>query len=167
MPGASRQPRIAMEIIIESAALYSLSALVFTPMLADLSFTARVGTYAQYAEIFFAYMTVESYPSCFLSPIPDFPAQNFAPALIMLRVVLGRARPDTEWSGKHSDLQFNSTPGAQESASSTGVTSTILTVPGNHRWEEADLEVNGEPRTETMNGEKRMGRTDDEESARI
>jgi hypothetical protein len=35
MPGASRQPRIAMEIIVESAALYSISALVYTPMIFD------------------------------------------------------------------------------------------------------------------------------------
>ena len=53
----------------------------------------------------------------------------------MLRVVLGRARPDTEWSGKISGLQFNSAPGVQESTKSRGVTSTILTVP-------VDLEAN-------------------------
>ena len=63
----------------------------------------------------------------------------------MLRVVLRRARPDTEWSGKVSGLQFNSAPGVQESARSRGATSTILTVPRSHRGEEVDLEANGDP----------------------
>jgi hypothetical protein len=59
MPGASRQPRIAMEIIVESAVLYSISALVFTPMLANLSPGTPLATYYQYADLFFAYMAVE------------------------------------------------------------------------------------------------------------
>jgi hypothetical protein len=88
----------------------------------------------------------------------------------MLRVVLGRARPDTEWSGKISGLQFNSAPGVQESRrlGSRGVTSTILTVPRSHRGEEADLEANGEPGTEPLplGGYEGMIETD-EESARI
>jgi hypothetical protein len=29
----------------------------------------------------------------------------------MLRVILGRARPETEWSGKVSGLEFSSNPG--------------------------------------------------------
>jgi hypothetical protein len=63
MPGASREPRIAMEIIVESAALYSISALVYTPMLyLSLSPTASPATYSQYGEIFFAYMAVEYLP---------------------------------------------------------------------------------------------------------
>jgi hypothetical protein len=65
MPGASRQPWIIMEIIVESAALYSISALVYTPMLADLSLTASLQTYYLYADIFFAYMAVEFHPSSF------------------------------------------------------------------------------------------------------
>jgi hypothetical protein len=70
----------------------------------------------------------------------------------MLRVVLGRARPDKEWSGKISGLRFNSLPGIQESARSGGITSTILTVPRSHYGEEAvDLEANGdlEPTSES------------------
>ena len=63
----------------------------------------------------------------------------------MLRVVLGHARPDAEWSAKISDLQFKSAPGVQESARSRGATSTILTVPRSHRGEEVDLEANGDP----------------------
>jgi hypothetical protein len=62
----------------------------------------------------------------------------------MLRVVLGRARPDTEWSGKISGLQFNSAPGVQGSA--TG--STILTIPRCQHGEEVDLEAYAEFRTE-------------------
>jgi hypothetical protein len=60
MPGASRQSRVAMEIIIESAALYSISALVYTPMLS--SFNAPNATYYLYSELFFSYMAVESHP---------------------------------------------------------------------------------------------------------
>jgi hypothetical protein len=62
----------------------------------------------------------------------------------MLRVVLGRARPDTEWSGKISGIQFNPAPGVQRSPRSRGAASTILTVLRSHREEEADLEVNEE-----------------------
>ena len=61
----------------------------------------------------------------------------------MLRVVLGRARPDIEWSRKISGLQFASAPAVQESTRSRGPTSTILTVPRSHREEEVDLEAHG------------------------
>ena len=65
MPGASRQPRIAMEIIVESAALYSISALVYTSILSSVTtFISASDTYGQYAGLFFAYMAVESHPSC-------------------------------------------------------------------------------------------------------
>jgi hypothetical protein len=60
----------------------------------------------------------------------------------MLRVVLGRARPDKEWSGKVSGLQFSSASEGQESANSRGATSTILTVPSSRHEEEVDLEAN-------------------------
>ena len=65
MPGATRQPRVAMKIIVESAALYSISALVYTPMLfATVTTIAPVDTYGLYADLFFTYMAVESYLSC-------------------------------------------------------------------------------------------------------
>jgi hypothetical protein len=69
----------------------------------------------------------------------------------MLRVVLGRARPDTEWSGKISGLRFTSVPGVQESATSRGAVSTILTIPRSHCAEDVDLEAGEEPRTEALN----------------
>jgi hypothetical protein len=84
----------------------------------------------------------------------------------MLRVVLRRARPDTEWSGKISGLHFNSAPGVPESVRSGGVTSTILTVPRSHHREEIDLEAAGEPRTEPSDREEQMGGTN-EGKARI
>ena len=62
MPGASRQPRIAMEIIVESATPYSISALVYAPMIPSF-LTAASETYLLYAEVFFAYMAVESHHS--------------------------------------------------------------------------------------------------------
>ena len=71
----------------------------------------------------------------------------------MLRVALGRARPETEWSGKISGLEFNSNPGggagAQASADrsrshGTGDgfgTNTILTVSRSHLEHDADIEA--------------------------
>ena len=79
--------------------------------------------------------------------------QNFAPVFIMLRVALGRARPETEWSGKISGLEFRSNPGGgagvQASAdrsrshgNSGGFgTNTILTVPRSHLEYEVDIET--------------------------
>jgi hypothetical protein len=84
----------------------------------------------------------------------------------MLHVVLGWARPDTEWSGKISGLHFNSAPGVPESVRSRGVTSTILTVPRSHHREEIDLEAIGEPRTEPSDREEEIGRIN-EEKARV
>jgi hypothetical protein len=75
----------------------------------------------------------------------------------MLRVVLGRARPDAEWSGKISGLQFRSAPGVRESARSRDATSTIVMIPRSHHEEAVDLEANGEPRTESLNGDGMSG----------
>jgi hypothetical protein len=69
----------------------------------------------------------------------------------MLRVVLRRARPDTEWSNKISGLQFNSALGIQESTSSRDATNLILTVPRTHRREEVELDVDEGSRTEHLN----------------
>ena len=74
----------------------------------------------------------------------------------MLRVVLGRARPDTEWSGKISGLQFSSAPGVQESVRSRGAASTVLTVPRSHHGEVVDLKANREPETQRLDGEVGM-----------
>jgi hypothetical protein len=85
----------------------------------------------------------------------------------MLRVVLGRARPDTEWSGKVSGLRFGSAPGVQESARSRGATSTIATVLRSHHGEEADLEeANGDskPTTERLELAEELGRTEEEKA---
>jgi hypothetical protein len=166
MPGATDQPRIAMEIIVESALLYSISALVYTPMVAYWSLTTAPAVYSQYAELFFVYMAVESIHHSSSSSGSNSTSQNFAPALIMLRVVLGRACPATKWSVKISGLQFNSVPGVKESARSRGTTSTILTVPRNHHGEEVDLGLNQEPRTEPLDVEEGTGRMD-EGSTRI
>jgi hypothetical protein len=72
---------------------------------------------------------------------------------IMLRVALNRARPETEWSGKISGVQFTSKPGGRAGApaSTDGSrshgtaggfgTNTILTVPRSHLEHEADIEA--------------------------
>jgi hypothetical protein len=70
----------------------------------------------------------------------------------MLRVALGRARPDTEW-GSVSQLEFNVNPALEKMQASTRrtrsqgtnggfETSTTLTIPRNHldQWD-ADLEA--------------------------
>jgi hypothetical protein len=143
-----------MEIIVESAVSYSISALVYTAILSSkTAFISASDTYELYANLFVAYMAVASHPHAFPPLSSNSLSQNFAPALIMLRVVLGRARPDTEWSGKISGLRFNSVPGVQESARLGGVTSTILTVPRSRYGEEAlDLEANEdlEPTSEPL-----------------
>jgi hypothetical protein len=69
----------------------------------------------------------------------------------MLRVALGRARSDTEWSGKISGLEFYSNPGTQASAPgrlrSQGTshegfgTSTILMVPQSDLEDEPDADL--------------------------
>jgi hypothetical protein len=65
MPGASHKLWIAMEIMIESALLYSISALVLIPMGALLAGTESVVTYYEYAQVVFIYMAVESRYSFF------------------------------------------------------------------------------------------------------
>jgi hypothetical protein len=72
---------------------------------------------------------------------------------IMLRVALGRARPETEWSGKISGLEFTSNPGGRAGASASADgsrsrgtggrfgTNTILTVPRSHLEHEGDIEA--------------------------
>jgi hypothetical protein len=86
----------------------------------------------------------------------------------MLRVVLGRARSDTEWSGKISGLQFDSAPEVQERARSRGVTSTILTVPRSQQGEVVDLEANGdsdsERKTEPLDAAEGMDGTKEEKA---
>jgi hypothetical protein len=72
----------------------------------------------------------------------------------MLRVFLGRARPETEWSGKISGLEFDSDPGGGAGAqapadsrsrshgtSSGFVINTIVTVPRSHLEHEVDIEA--------------------------
>jgi hypothetical protein len=86
----------------------------------------------------------------------------------MLRVVLGRARPDTEWSTKISDIEFNSdsqTARASSAASgnddtiwgSRGAITTILTIPRSQNIQGAKTElVNHSQGTDVVgvNGEK-------------
>jgi hypothetical protein len=52
MPGASKKPHLAAEIIIESAALYTICALIYIAIIPGNSY------YLTYAEVFFAYMAV-------------------------------------------------------------------------------------------------------------
>jgi hypothetical protein len=74
--------------------------------------------------------------------------QDFAPVFIMLRVILGRARPETEWSSQISGLEFNCNPGggagaqADRSRSSAGLgTNSILAATRSHLVHEVDIEA--------------------------
>jgi hypothetical protein len=67
MQGTSRKPRLAMEIIVESAVLYTISALVYTAILSsEVTLTSADNTYDLYANLFFYYMAVASIPSWIL-----------------------------------------------------------------------------------------------------
>jgi hypothetical protein len=70
----------------------------------------------------------------------------------MLRVALGYACPDTEWSGKISEVQFNSNPRGRAQTSATGRsssqgtggrfgTNTILTVLRSNVEHEVDVDL--------------------------
>jgi hypothetical protein len=73
----------------------------------------------------------------------------------MIRVILGRAQPNSEWSGKISGIEFSSNPGGRvgEQASTDRVrshgiraaggfgTDTVLTVSGSHLRQEIDPEA--------------------------
>jgi hypothetical protein len=56
MPGASKQPRLAAEIIIESAALYSISALIYVSLI-PLSIPTN-NPLIPFGELFFAHLAV-------------------------------------------------------------------------------------------------------------
>ena len=54
MPGASKEPHLAAEIITESAVLYTISALIYIGMIPGQSISFAL----HYADVFFAYMAV-------------------------------------------------------------------------------------------------------------
>jgi hypothetical protein len=107
-------------------------------------------------------------PSAHTSPSlsTNSPSQNFAPTLIMLRIVLKHGRLDNEWSMKVSDLRFNSTPGVQEAARSRGATGMIVTIPKSRNGEGVDVEANVESRTEFSDGLNEIGSSVDETKAK-
>jgi hypothetical protein len=145
MPGASISIRLAAEIITESAILYTVSALVYIGMIPHIPYSY----YDIYAWVFFAYMAVR--PLLFLYAPFKSSQQNFAPVFIMLRVAVGRARPETEW--KISGLKFTSNLGggagaqiSEDRSRSHGTgggfgTNTIIAVPGGYLEPEIDIEA--------------------------
>ena len=163
---ASHQPQIAMETIIKSDRIYCISALVYISISSYLLTLATAITFYVYAELFLPTWPLRPIPFVSLPPSSNSISQDFAPALIMLRVVLRSARPDTQWSEKISPLRFSSTPRVQDSARSRGAASTILTVPRSHHGEEGDLEADqdSEPRTELLDLADGMGGTKEEEA---
>ena len=71
--------------------------------------------------------------------ISDSLYQNVAPALIMLRVALGRAHPHTTWNGNEPPtIQFGSAPDGRS------LRNTIITISQSHhdsiRSRDEDLE---------------------------
>jgi hypothetical protein len=109
-PGVQR-PRLVLEILIESAALYSITSAVFIGFYAS---TQRIAMEnVLYPETFWAAMIVSGDSvSVVNSPYSAF-TQYFAPAFIMLRVALGRARSDTDWVNKVSSINFKNTQTAR------------------------------------------------------
>jgi hypothetical protein len=61
----------------------------------------------------------------------------------MLRVSLGRARPETEWNVKISGLEISSNPGGRTGAQAFG-TNNNVTVPQSHLEHEIDVEGRGD-----------------------
>jgi hypothetical protein len=101
MPGASHRSYVVIEILVESAALYSVSLLIYI-LVFTLASEASFNTYSEYMQPFVMHMAVSIQCSCTLKEtlfVDRKLSQSFAPALIMLRVALGRTRPDTAWSG--------------------------------------------------------------------
>jgi hypothetical protein len=102
--------RSALEIIVESAAAYSIASVVYATILG----LTRIHTWAFlayfYAETFFTAIAVSFLDSSFSLP-SSLIGQNFAPAFIMLRVALGRI--DFDSGGKSvrgsdvSTLRYN------------------------------------------------------------
>jgi hypothetical protein len=137
------KPHRVMEIIIESALLYSISALAFIPMVSPA--VENKDTFLQYGSIFFDHMAVSRISFLLTTRNGHNHRQNFAPALIMLRVALGRARPDSEWSEKASNLQFGSSPAHRPNGMSHGATGTIGNMSrgdtGGEQGYEGDLEA--------------------------
>jgi len=72
-----------LEILIESAALYSINLLVFVILLSRLLIQLE-------------------YPEAMMSQI-----SGIAPTLIICRVALGHSRPDSEWSRRNRDIVSN------------------------------------------------------------
>jgi hypothetical protein len=108
LPGAQLSSS-AVEIVVESAALYAVSSLVFLGLAVPTSTTTDVRFF--YAQVFFSTMAVCCTLLFFHHSLTL--RQAASPALIMLRVVLGRARPNTEWatSRKMSTLRFEANSG--------------------------------------------------------
>jgi hypothetical protein len=122
--------RTVVEIIIESAAVYSIAALVF--VIGDALATVQLSAvlWVEYASIIFQNMAVRPPP---LSLTFIFiPPQIIAPTVIILRVTFGQARPEAEWSNSGRDtmissLHFNRVTQSYQSARGMGDQNTTVT----------------------------------------
>jgi hypothetical protein len=109
MPGASHRPLTALEIVVESAALYSVSALVLLALVVRSDLETYYQTVYLCADEFFNLQGSKSphLVVTFLdraSVVNTIMIEFFASAMILLRVVPAsvRARPEIEGTGNWS-----------------------------------------------------------------
>jgi hypothetical protein len=86
------QSRGAIEVMVESALLYSVASIIYMALVSS----SKTMMASMYADAFFEAMMV-CLSHFVVVRILMCALQSIAPALIMLRVVLGRARKDSEW----------------------------------------------------------------------
>lgn len=100
--GSHRRFRPAIEIIVESAILYSVTLIIFTAL--DVIKTSNVF----FAQNIHAQMAVRNTLSIYSIPMLTCHNQGIAPLLITLRVGAGFARPQEEWTSVNysGDIQF-------------------------------------------------------------
>jgi hypothetical protein len=88
--------------MVESAALYSISLIVFLPFLVQ-----KASFDSGYPQAFITQLTVipGSYTYCHCL---TYITQGICPTLIVARVSFGHARPDETWRGRRASVEFAS-----------------------------------------------------------
>jgi hypothetical protein len=93
-----------IEIVVESALLYSLALILFLPLYVQVDL--HLNFMSEYLKRVVVGMTVSSYSTTSLTLL-IYGKQGIAPTLIVARVAMGVARPSTSWS-QYSNSQTES-----------------------------------------------------------
>jgi hypothetical protein len=130
-----------VEMMIESAAIHSITGILYIPFQLLTVFNNEVDLDIFYIESFFTATVVSegSISVLWISLTRSYVLQSLAPTLIMLRVLLGRAHPDGVWSHtstRRSSIQFNMPP--LSGLGEEGALSTTVTIPGPSGDSESD-----------------------------